>query len=495
MPDDRSVHANILAGPDVQVLEMSRRELLLEADVRLTPGAGICLNVTIGDANYLAGGRVTRVDATLSGGQVRYRAGIALDNDMPAFEQPVARSTRTEASPAPPAGAAEEEPMDTAQEQQILKTALRSAESHRKELAEELHALQAERARWDEQRKTFEQRIAAAEHKVDAAARQLNAGKDAAKQSEQALVAKYAKEQAAWQAERKTLQDALTRAESLATQADARFTDSDGRLKDADARLTDADTRLKQADGKFKELDARVKTVDAKAAAAEAKTTAAEAKVIAADSRTEAAEARAAAVETRATAAEARAAAAETKSKETQARTDQLTRELAAAQERERSAAASQDAWNTERASLQERAKIADGRIAQLISELAGVRESEQRLLKKMKDEEAKLLDLVQENERQIEEIDGVREALAASEQVVARHEQEKQSWTAQKERLTSRLQLTEKWCGDQQDLLYALRQHLGGAATLLDGWKPPAVDGLADTEAKDTKSGRKATA
>src|SRR5512138_2345449 len=141
MSDTRSVHANILAGPDVLVLEMSRRELLLEADVRLTPGAGICLNVTIGDANYLAGGRVARVDATLAGGQVRYRAGVVLDNEMPAFDQAAVTTPKpAEASRTPAKGAAEEVPMDAAQEHQILKTALRSAEAARKDLVEELHA-------------------------------------------------------------------------------------------------------------------------------------------------------------------------------------------------------------------------------------------------------------------------------------------------------------------------------------------------------------------
>jgi chromosome segregation ATPase len=485
MSDNRSVHANILAGPDVQVLEMSRRELQLEADVRLTPGAGICLNVTIGGANYLAGGRVTRVDATLSGGQVRYRAGILLDNDMPAFERPAPTNTRTEASPAPPPGAAEEEPMDAAQEQQILKTALRSAEAHRKELAEELHLLQAERATWDEQRKALEQRVAAAEHKVDQAARQINAGKDAGKHAEQALLAKHASEHAAWQAELKALKDAAAKAEIAAKQADAK-------LKDSDARVKDADARQKQADAKVAELDARVKSADARMAELDARVKAADAKAAAADARTTATEARV-------TAAESKTASAEGKVKETQARVDQLGRELAAAGERERSATAShaqaQDAWKTERASLQERGKAAEAQVARLASELAVAQESEQRLLKKVKDEEAKLLDLVQENERQIEEIEAVRQALSESEQAAARYDQEKQSWTAQKERLTSRLQLTEKWCGDQQNLLHALRQHLEGASTLLDGWKPAAVDGLADTDTKNTRNGRKATA
>jgi chromosome segregation ATPase len=472
------VHANILAGPDVLVLEMSRRELLLEADVRLTPGAGICLNVTIGEANYLAGGRVTRVDATLSGGQVRYRAGVALDNDMPAFDQAVSTKPRTEAPRAPQPAAAEEQPMDAAQEHQILKTALRSAEAARKDLSEELHALQAERAKWDEQRKTLDERVAQAESKVDAAARQLNAGKDAAKKIEQELVAKHAKEQAVWDAERKTLQQTVVQAQGVLRQADTK-------IKESDARFKEADARAKQAEAQIAEIQLKIKVAEANTAAAEAKIAAAEAKAPAAEAR--------------AVAAETKFVAIEAKTREAQAKVDQLARDLAAMQERERSTSTkllkAQEAWNSERVSLQERVKVADARGAQLTADLEAVRESEQRLSKQLKAEEARLADLIQENERQISEMETARAALAEAEQAMARHEQDKQSWAAQKERLTSRLQTTERWCADQQELLYSLRQHLSGATTLLDGWKPAAIDSSADADITAVTNERKATA
>ncbi len=454
MSDGRSVHANILAGPDVQVIEMSRRDLVLESDVRLSPGAGICLNVTIGGANYLAGGRITKVDATLSAGQVKYRAGVTLDSDMPAFEQPDAQETHTEASPPPHAGTGEDHAMDAAQQQQLLKTALRSAEAARKELAEELNA---ERSKWEDLRKTLEQRVAAAEQKVDAAARQMNAGKDAAKQSEQLLADKHAKEQAAWLTERRNFQEALKQAETLAKQADAQAKQVEAKLKDADARVRDAEARWKDSDTRAKEAAAAAKEIEARAKDADAKV------------------------------------------KEALARADQVARELAAAQQREAAAVAKrneeQAAWKNDRVTLQDQATHAEARAAQATAELAESRDAEQRLQKKIKDEEAKLMDLVQENERQIEEIDTIRAALAAAEQTVSRHEQDKQSWTGQKERLTSRLQLTEKWCSDQQDLLYALRQHLGGALSALDGWKPVSIDAALDGEGKPAKNERKATA
>ncbi len=439
MSDRRSVHANILAGPDVQVVELTRRDLVVESDVRLTPGAGICLNITIGDANYLTGGRIGKVDATLSGGQVKYRAGVALDNDMPAFELADAPETHKEASPPAHAARTEDHAMDAAQQQQLLKTALRSAEAARKELAEELNA---ERVKWEDLRKSLEQRVAAAEQKVDAAARQMSVGKDAAKQSEQVLADKHARESAAWQSERRNLQEALKQAETLAKQADAQAKQAEAKLKDTDAKVRDADARTRESDGRAKDAEAKVK--------------------------------------------------------EALARADQVAKELAAAQQREAAVIAKrteeQAAWKSERVTLADKLKEAEGRSAQASAQLAESREAEQRLQKKIKDEEAKMMDLVQENERQIEEIDAIRETLANAEQAAARYEQEKQSWAAQKERITARLQLTEKWCADQQDLLYALRQHIGGAVSLLDGWKPVAMDG-AEADAKATKNGRKATA
>lgn len=451
MSDGRVVHANILAGPDVQVVGLSRRDLVLESDVRLTPGAGICLNITIGSANYLAGGRIGKVDATLSGGQVKYRAAVTLDSEMPAFEQGDPKETHKEASPKPHAGPVEDHAMDAAQQQQLLKTALRSAEAARKELAEELNA---ERVKWEDLRKSLEQRIAAAEQKVDAAARQMSAGKDAAKQSEQLLADKHAKEVAAWQTERRNLQEALKQAETLAKQADAQAKQAEGKAKDADAKVKEADARVreaeKQADVTVRELQARLKDAEAKA-------------------------------------------------KDALARADQVAKELAAVQQREAAIGAKrsedQAAWKAERVTLLDQVKAAEAKASKLSSELAESRDAEQRLQKKIKDEEAKLMDLVQENERQIEEIETIRTALASAEQSVARHEQDKQAWAGQKERITSRLQLTEKWCADQQDLLYALRQHIGGAVSLLDGWKPVAMDAPGEGDAKGTKNGRKATA
>ena len=83
-----SLRASILAGPDVQVINVARGGMLVESDVRLTPGVGLCLNVTLGDQVYQIAGRVSRVDASLADGRVKYRAGLALDQEMAIFDLP-----------------------------------------------------------------------------------------------------------------------------------------------------------------------------------------------------------------------------------------------------------------------------------------------------------------------------------------------------------------------------------------------------------------------
>ena len=63
----KDVRAKLLAGPDVLVVEISPRALVIEADVRLKPASGIRLTVTIANVTYQASGRVTTVDVALMG--------------------------------------------------------------------------------------------------------------------------------------------------------------------------------------------------------------------------------------------------------------------------------------------------------------------------------------------------------------------------------------------------------------------------------------------
>jgi hypothetical protein len=79
------VRAKLLAGPEVLVLEISSKALVIEADVHLRPNSGIGLNITMANVTYQARGRVTSVDASLAAGGIKYRANVALDAEIAAF--------------------------------------------------------------------------------------------------------------------------------------------------------------------------------------------------------------------------------------------------------------------------------------------------------------------------------------------------------------------------------------------------------------------------
>ena len=176
-----SLRASILAGPDVRVINVARGGMLVESDIRLTPGSGVCLNVTLGDQVYQVAGRVSRVDASLADGHVKYRAGIALDQEMAIFDlPPVADSSSPEADAdraldveleenlkdvtdsdfrsetlRRELGDARREAQQQREANDALRQAVDSGESARRQLIES-HA--AERARWMEDRKLLQER-------------------------------------------------------------------------------------------------------------------------------------------------------------------------------------------------------------------------------------------------------------------------------------------------------------------------------------------------
>lgn len=433
-----ALRASILAGPEVSVIEISRQELVVESDVRLTPGAGICLNVSIAGANYLAGGRITKVDAALAAGQVRYRASVKLDNEMPAFDlvqpQPAVEPAVPEppsVGPAPrtaPEPAAAEEPMDHQQTLQMLKTALRSSEAVRKELVEELEAA---RAKWDAERQALEARVGQVQKSATTAGQQISNAREA----ERLLAGKYAQEQAAWVKERAALQESARQAEARAAQADARAKQIEGRLAQAEARA--------------KEFEPKVKDL------------------------------------------ETRAAQAEAAARQAGSRVDQIQQEARTIQERERAAAARVKELEAGQRALQEAAKKAGELSAKAAHDLAAVRDNEQRLAKRIEEMTGKMDGLLEDRQRQEAELEAAMAMVAAAEQKIGGHEKERRDWAAQKERLSARLQTTEKWCADQQHLLYELQQHLGRASTLLDGWTPQSLDEADGEQA----AARKATA
>jgi hypothetical protein len=192
-----SLRANILAGPDVRVINVARGGMLIECDVRLIPGSGVCLNVTLGDQVYQVAGRVSRVDASLSEGRVKYRAGVALDQEMAIFDLPpgynlspadsaadIALDAELEESLHAPVNAeppvseqVQQELADArreAQEQrdacEALRQAMETGEIARKQLIE---SQAAERTRWSEDRKVLQERARENEEQAATLARKI----------------------------------------------------------------------------------------------------------------------------------------------------------------------------------------------------------------------------------------------------------------------------------------------------------------------------------
>jgi hypothetical protein len=221
-----SLRASILAGPDVRVINVARGGMLVESDVRLTPGSGVCLNVTLGDQVYQIAGRVSRVDASLTDGRVKYRAGIALDQEMAIFDLPETSSADIEADRAldveleehlqPPEyrdGASEVLRQDLAdarreaQQQreacEALRQAVDSGEVARRQL---IDTQAAERTRWTEERKLLQERARDNEEQAANLARKVRA----VVEGQRDLVEQHALEKARLEAEANEARQQLT---------------------------------------------------------------------------------------------------------------------------------------------------------------------------------------------------------------------------------------------------------------------------------------------
>jgi len=75
--------AQIISGPDVRLINISRAGVLLESDGRLLTGSHICLKLTTTDAVFLLKGRVLRSKtSTLDGQNIRYESAIVFDDDF-----------------------------------------------------------------------------------------------------------------------------------------------------------------------------------------------------------------------------------------------------------------------------------------------------------------------------------------------------------------------------------------------------------------------------
>jgi len=84
--------------------------------------------------------------------------------------------------------------------------------------------------------------------------------------------------------------------------------------------------------------------------------------------------------------------------------------------------------------------------------------------------------------------LQGDREqAEAKIQEAVEAHEHERTEMTAQRDQLASRLEATEKWCAEQQELLYQIQRHVGSLAKLFD--VPSEETGPADAELRQASA------
>jgi hypothetical protein len=196
-----TLRASLLAGPDVAVLNVSRSGLLLESDVRLRPGSGICLNLVLDDEMHRLDCHVSHVDATIVDGRVVYRAGVSFDREMPLFDLGAQAGGPVIGVPPPPlnvmpidrgrdAQASEiarlKEELEAEQakrEQQAgaiaaLREALESGERLRRELIED-HA--SERARWTQEQQELLERVREAEDQATSMMQDMRVARDAAR--------------------------------------------------------------------------------------------------------------------------------------------------------------------------------------------------------------------------------------------------------------------------------------------------------------------------
>lgn len=78
-----NLRARLLAGPDVRLVNLSRRGVLLETDSRLLPGSPIRIKFVADDANVVMKGCVVRSSvAVVSGEGVVYRTAISFEEDI-----------------------------------------------------------------------------------------------------------------------------------------------------------------------------------------------------------------------------------------------------------------------------------------------------------------------------------------------------------------------------------------------------------------------------
>jgi hypothetical protein len=83
MSDVPDLSAKVIAGPEVRLINVSRRGVLLETSSRLLPGAVLTMRFQAGDETLISTGAVVRSSvSTVDGEGLRYHTAVALEQPL-----------------------------------------------------------------------------------------------------------------------------------------------------------------------------------------------------------------------------------------------------------------------------------------------------------------------------------------------------------------------------------------------------------------------------
>jgi hypothetical protein len=78
----------LVAGPEVQLINISRGGALIESEARLSPGSHLCLRLVTAESVYLLKGRILRSKvAAVAEGCLRYQSAISFDEEFSILPQ------------------------------------------------------------------------------------------------------------------------------------------------------------------------------------------------------------------------------------------------------------------------------------------------------------------------------------------------------------------------------------------------------------------------
>jgi hypothetical protein len=202
------LRASILAGPDVTIINVSRGGLLLESEMRLRPGFGICLNLTLNGRIHVLNGRVSHATALTVDGRLIYRVGVSLDEETAIFD-PIAAHGReaaeedpnTAARVPPPPRSDDRPETDANRETSSLREQLNAERRDREQLAgtiqtmreglqsgerlrqEIIDAHAADRVLWEAEQQELVERVREAEEQAASMIQDMRAARDSGRRA------------------------------------------------------------------------------------------------------------------------------------------------------------------------------------------------------------------------------------------------------------------------------------------------------------------------